>query len=206
MDLDGGGLAAVPGAMDELVTSVAAISPDGQTLFFRKVINTQAAGQPPKFVQDPALWRMPLAGGVEEIVADNRGSTREFSPNGKYLLRRSAETGPTGGRGRGAFGPASPWEVVLTENGDVVRSLESPAGDRQYKWAPSSDALTFIRTVGGVTNLWSLPLDGRPSKQLTQFAADEFGGQYAWIADGSRLVFTRRSQPTTDVLLIRNFR
>jgi Tol biopolymer transport system component len=157
-------------------------------------------------------------------VAENPGGAPNFSPDGKYFWRRAAgrvlaeDRGegqePATGRGRAGPGrrgletPAAPtrWEVVLTESGNVVRSLESLANDRQHKWAPSSDALTFIRTVDGVTNLWRLPLDGRPAEQVTRFAAGDFGGPYAWIADGSRLVFMRRAQPTTDVLLIKNFR
>ena len=193
MDLDGGGLAEIPGAIAKLVWSVAALSPDGQTLFFEKVINTQAADQPPKFVQDPSLWKVPLAGGAEEKVAEYRGASPKFSPDGKYFWRRPAATG-------------SVREVVLVASGRVAHSLEVPDSDSELQWASSSDALTFTRDVGGVTNLWRLPLDGRPAEQLTRFAAGEFGGEYAWIADGSRLVFTRPEPQTTDVLLIKNFR
>jgi Tol biopolymer transport system component len=59
-------------------------------------------------------------------------------------------------------------------------------------------------TQGGVTNVWSFPLDYKLPKQLTDFKTDQIYN-FAWSPDGKRLVLARGTT-TSDVVLIRDFR
>ncbi len=62
-------------------------------------------------------------------------------------------------------------------------------GERHYSW---------------VSNIWSLPLDGTPAKQLTNFRSDQIFF-HAWSRDGKQLALARGSV-TSDAVLISNFR
>ena len=71
-------------------------------------------------------------------------------------------------------------------------------------WLPDGRSLAYIVTRDGVSNIWSLPIDGGAPKQLTNFTTD----QIAWSAlspDGKPTLFSRGST-TKDVVLISGFR
>ena len=191
MDLEGGGLAEIPGGKNK---NVHAVSPDGLTVYFTRIA---PRGQP----ADPAEYRMPVAGGAEEKVADNFVSwaTLRRSPDAKYAFRTPVvrDTRP---------GAPDRREIVSAESGKVLRTLESQDRFVRLQWAPSSDALTFIREIDGVANILRMPIDGRPAQQITHFVAGQLSNDYGWLGDGTRLVFSRREQTPSEVLLIRNFR
>jgi Tol biopolymer transport system component len=71
------------------------------------------------------------------------------------------------------------------------------------RWAPSGDALVFIKESEGVGNLWSQPLDGSAAKRLTDFPALQIFF-YAWSPDGKQIYFSR-GQFTSDMVLISDF-
>jgi len=190
MDLDGGGLAEIPGGGNK---EVRAVSPDGLTVYFTRVVPRD---QP----NDSALYRMPVAGGPEEKAAANDSATRaRLSHDGKYSFRFPAERDTR---------PGAPdrREIVSADTGRVIRTIESPERFENLQWAPSGEALTFIRTIDGVANIWRIPIDGRPAQQITRFVAGQLDDDYGWLGDGSRLVFRRREQTPSEVLLIRHFR
>jgi serine/threonine protein kinase/Tol biopolymer transport system component len=188
MDLDGSALAEVPGGANKRVSG---LSPDGKTVFFSKESDNPAA-------PDRSRWKMPLAGGPEERVADTSRPLPTFSPDGRCFYRYPAETPAKGAPPR--------VEIVAVAGEKPLRTLEFPDKTYGYQWAHSSDALTFTRTIDGVNNIWRMPIDGRPAQQVTQFGRDQFGGNYAWTADGSRLFFTRAEPRSGEVLLIKRFR
>jgi tricorn protease-like protein len=51
-------------------------------------------------------------------------------------------------------------------------------------------ALNYVATVDGVSNIWSQPLDGTPSKRLTDFKSD-LVFNFDWSRDGRQLVLAR---------------
>ena len=71
-------------------------------------------------------------------------------------------------------------------------------------WTPDGQAVAYIRTRGGVSNIWSQPLDGSPPKQLTDFKSDRIFN-FAWSRDGKQLALSR-GVVNSDVVLISNFR
>ena len=58
------------------------------------------------------------------------------------------------------------------------------------------------RHTGGVSNIWSQPLDGDPPKPLTDFKSDSIFS-FSWSRDGKQLVYARGAV-TSDVVLIRD--
>jgi hypothetical protein len=84
---------------------------------------------------------------------------------------------------------------------DVPQSVTGPAG---LRWTPDARALTDIDTINGVSNIWSLPLDGGPPKQLTDFKTDQIF-LFDFSRDGKQLALSRGTQ-TSDVILIRDFK
>jgi len=86
------------------------------------------------------------------------------------------------------------WRLTRDRN-------RGPAG---LRWTPDGRALTYIDTKGGVSNIWSLPLDGGLPVQLTDFKADQIFW-FDFSRDGKQLALSRGTQ-TSDVILIRDFR
>ena len=65
-------------------------------------------------------------------------------------------------------------------------------------------ALNYTDTINGVSNIWSLPVDGGPPKQLTDFKTDQIFWFY-FSRDGKQLALSRGTQ-RSDVILIRDFK
>jgi Tol biopolymer transport system component len=86
--------------------------------------------------------------------------------------------------------------------------LDLPQSYRQtnagLRWTPDGRALTYVDTTDGVSNIWSLPLDGGKPVQLTNFKTDQIFW-FNFSRDGKQLVLSRGTE-TSDVVLIRNFR
>ena len=64
--------------------------------------------------------------------------------------------------------------------------------------------VAFIRTSGGVSNIWTQPLDGGEPKQLTDFK-DQRIFNFAWSRDGKQLALSR-GVVNSDVVLISGFK
>jgi Tol biopolymer transport system component len=178
MDADGGNLAQVTNGVGELPRDV---SPDGRTLMFQKMT-------------EPGLWEVSLSGGSPVKILD-QNAFAWYSPDGRYVVLEVVRD--EGGRSRRKL------EVIPAEGGAPIRSLDPPQGS-WIQWAPSGDAVTYIRVVDGVANIWSQPLTGGQPRQITDFKSGGIA-DYRWSADGKQLVF-RRGDLTTDVVLITNFR
>ncbi len=72
------------------------------------------------------------------------------------------------------------------------------------RWTPDGRGIAYIATRGGVSNIWSQPLDGGSPKQLTDFKTDRIFS-FDWSPDGKWLVLARGTE-TSDVILIKEFR
>jgi len=72
------------------------------------------------------------------------------------------------------------------------------------RWEPRGDAIDYILTRNGVSNIWQQGLTGGPPKQVTHFESGEIF-DFEWSRDGKQLALTRGSE-SSDVILIRDFR
>jgi Tol biopolymer transport system component len=106
----------------------------------------------------------------------------------------------------------SQWQlgIMSLENGRVLQTLErllpgtlSPGNMPLPAWAPADDALLFLETHNGVSNVWKLPLNGGPRTQLTHFTSDIIWS-FAVAPDGT--LFLGRGNIESDAILIHNFR
>jgi hypothetical protein len=87
--------------------------------------------------------------------------------------------------------------------GIVLDPPENVTPDTTLRWTPKGDALTMVDGRNGVSNIYVMPIDGRPGHLMTSFNS---GLIYAfdWSRSG-RLAFSR-GVTTTDVVLIRDVR
>jgi Tol biopolymer transport system component len=67
------------------------------------------------------------------------------------------------------------------------------------RWTADGRALTYIDNRGGISNIWSQPLDGGQPRQLTDFKNDQIFA-FEWSRDGRAIVCTR-GVVTSDVVL-----
>ena len=72
----------------------------------------------------------------------------------------------------------------------------------RFRWSPDGKGFDLVRMQNGVENLWRLPLDGGPLRQITSFDSDRIF-TFAWSVDGKSLALARGSV-MTDVVLIRD--
>ena len=72
------------------------------------------------------------------------------------------------------------------------------------RWAPSGDAIDYVLTRNGVSNIWRQNLAGGAPKQITNFESGQIF-DFDWSRDGKQLALTRGSE-SSDVIMISNFR
>ena len=121
--------------------------------------------------------------------ANPAGSPR-VSPDGKLILCRyfNEETQTWG-------------HAVLTyESATVQRLFRLPASADGAHWYLGGKEISFVDTRNGVSNIWSMPVDGGEAKQITNFTSGLIFS-YAWSYDWKHLAVARGNE-TSDVVLI----
>jgi serine/threonine protein kinase/Tol biopolymer transport system component len=142
------------------------------------------------------LWKMPVAGGPPvEIARSSRGGAL-FSRDGKHILHGYLRS--EGGRFVTAAG------IVGAAGGELVWSYDAPEGVGELRWAPTSDALTYIVTRDGVSNIWRQPLGSGAPAQITDFKSGIIFS-FDWSPDGKRLALAR-GETVGDAVLVSDFR
>lgn len=133
---------------------------------------------------DWTLWKVPIGGGgPEQVTHRYLGVIPRISPDGKLIAADD--------NGRVAIYPFEGGEPIKVFN-NLFR----------FSWAPSGQALEYIDQSR--SNINSQPLDGGPSKRLTNFKS----GLIGWFdrsRDGKQLALSRGTL-TNDVVLVSDFR
>ena len=143
----------------------------------------------------PYLWKVSIDGGNAVQLIDKYTNSPEVSPDGKWIVcsyRKEVN---------------STWRyaIIPYEGGEPSKVFDLLGKKGNFRWSPDGRSLNYLRdTQGGVTNVWSFPLDDKPPKQLTDFKTEQIYN-FAWSVDGKRLVLARGTT-TSDVLLIKDFR
>ena len=159
-----------------------ALSPDGRSALYRDLVSG-------------SLMRIPIDGGNPQKLADQFLGEAAVSSDGKRIAHDSFVR----------QGDLFRRQIVLARAEDGQPSgpmIPWPEGNG-LQWSPAGDALTYIKEIEGVGNLWSQPLDGSPARQLTRFPSLQLFS-YAWSPDGKQIYFSR-GQTTSDMVLIRDF-
>ncbi|HEY3028154.1 MAG TPA: DPP IV N-terminal domain-containing protein, partial [Pyrinomonadaceae bacterium] len=144
------------------------------------------------------VWKVSIDGGEPVRLTDQYTGVPTVSPDGSLIACFYREDQPN-----------SPVKVAIIPfaGGDPVKVLDIPHSFKiiaSPRWTLDGRALTFIDTINGVSNIWSLPLDGGKPVQLTDFKTDQIFW-FDFSRDGKQLALSRGTQ-TSDVILIRDFR
>jgi Tol biopolymer transport system component/DNA-binding winged helix-turn-helix (wHTH) protein len=159
-------------------------SPDGKWVFYQ----SEHSGM--------RSWRVSIEGGEPMPVTDQFSTSSAVSPDGKWVCYAYDQDDTE----------APKIAIAGLQRGTPVKKFDIPptATRDQVLWSADSRALTYIDTAKGISNIWSLPLDGTPAKQLTDFRSDQIFF-HAWSRDGKQLALAR-GIVTSDAVLISNFR
>jgi Tol biopolymer transport system component/DNA-binding winged helix-turn-helix (wHTH) protein len=138
-----------------------------------------------------------------EVLAQDfvAGFSLKFSPDGKRIVYLVAPV----------ESPASPsaskpyqLKVIPFDGGVPVYQFDWRAPFGILRWAPEGEAVEYVLTRNGVSNIWRQKLSGGPPKQITNFESGQIF-DFEWSRDGKQLALTRGSE-SSDVILISNFR
>jgi Tol biopolymer transport system component len=157
-------------------------SPDGKFVYYMN------------FHHPEKIWRKPIDRGPPSAIADVLGSTLfgtlTISPDGKLLSYSYQQYSP----------PFVALAVIPADGGDPIHTFKVPGTLGRLRWSPDGNALQYLLTLGGATNLWEQPLNGGSAKQLTSFKTGQIF-DFSWSRDRKRLLLAR-GQTTRDVVLI----
>lgn len=138
-----------------------------------------------------SLWKIPIEGGDSIQINERLAVKPAVSPDGKWIAFQSFGDQPTSG----------PKLAILPFDGSQpAKLLDVPLV--QYRWAADGKAILYLDDKDGVSNVWSQPVEGGASKQLTKFTADQIFS-FDWSRDGKTIVCSR-GVVTTDVVLIKD--
>lgn len=181
---------------DEPVATSPQCSPDGRwviyvqspSLTLRRV--TITGEKPPETIANiPAAWEL----GVLAL-----------SPEGERIAYVAAPETPVGNLSSPSVSQPNELKVIAFDSGNRLHQFEWPASAWRPRWAPQGDAIDYILTRNGVSNIWQQRLSGGSPKQVTHFDSGEIF-DFDWSRDGRQLALTRGSE-TSDVILMSNFR
>ncbi|HYJ87006.1 MAG TPA: hypothetical protein VEW46_13180, partial [Pyrinomonadaceae bacterium] len=94
--------------------------------------------------------------------------------------------------------------VMPYPSGPPIKTLEVSLNSRDVGlgWTADSKAITYADSHDDADNIWSLPLDGSPAKQLTNFTSGLIFS-FQMSPDGKQIALSRGSQ-IDDVILLRD--
>ena len=196
MDPDGGNLKRLTDGPGDIFPQS---SPDGRWVVF---YSTRSGAL--------RLWKVSIDGGVPVRLSDQVMFNPTVSPDGSQIagFYREYREGQPDALIKVAIIPFAGGDPVKLL--DAPQSLEGTQGSAGglaaggLRWTHDGHALTYVATKGGVSNIWSLPLDGGKPVQLTDFRTDRIFW-YDYSRDGKQLALSRGTE-TSDVILIRDFR
>ena len=171
-------------------------SPDGKWVIYVQVPSltvmrvTITGEKPPETItRSPAAWEL-------DVLA--------FSPEGKRIAYVAAPETPVVNPSSPSGSQPNQLKVIAFDGGTLLHQFDWPASAWRPRWAPRGDAIDYILTRNGVSNIWQQRLTGGPPRQVTHFDSGEIF-DFEWSRNGRQQAFTRGSE-NSDVILMSNFR
>jgi eukaryotic-like serine/threonine-protein kinase len=134
--------------------------------------------------------------------ASGGGYSLEISPDGKQIVYVASPNAPD--VAPPSVSKPNQLKVIPFDGGAPLYQFDWPASASEPHWAPGGEAVEYVLTRKGVSNIWRQKLVGGPPKQITNFASGLIF-DFDWSRDGKQLALTRGSQ-SSDVILISNSR
>jgi Tol biopolymer transport system component len=181
----------------------------------QKQLTFEPGGVPGFSVSRDGSWVVynPFIGGIRKVSIDGANVSRpaelvgkgsftypQLSPDGKlvaYFFKDEHSLRPKIG-------------IINFDDGALFKTIDLPLTAlpgtydslfyRGWHWSPDGQAIVYVNTIGGVSNLWSQSIDGGAGKQITNFKSDRIL-TFAFSPDGRQLAFARSSR-TSDAVLI----
>jgi dipeptidyl aminopeptidase/acylaminoacyl peptidase len=144
---------------------------------------------------EKGIWKVPIEGGDPVRLNDREATSPSVSPDGKmiaYLYHDPAAT------------PVDGVEIMTSEGGPPMRRLDASISSFTVCWTADGRFLLYSKDKGGVSNIWSEPIAGRPAKQISHYNRDVMF-RFDLSRDGKRLLMERGTH-NQDLLLIRDVR
>ena len=134
------------------------------------------------------IRKVPAEGGNSTLVLKNAFDP-QVSPDGRFIAagvndEEHDTTNPV---------------ILSMANVSIIRPLA--IGPGPVVWSPDGSSLIAVQTKNYVGNLWKVPADGTPAKQITDFASERILA-IALSRDG-RLAMCRGGDVASDVVLIK---
>jgi Tol biopolymer transport system component/DNA-binding winged helix-turn-helix (wHTH) protein len=181
---------------DETLATSPQCSPDGKWVAYAQVasmtlMRVPITGEtPPKTItESPAAWLL-------DVLA--------FSPESKRIAYVAAPETPVVNPSSPSGSQPNQLKVIAFDGGTLIHQFDWPTSAWRARWTPRGDAIDYILTRNGVSNLWQQNLAGGAPKQITNFESGQIF-DFDWSRDGRQLALTRGSE-SSDVIMIRNFR
>ena len=161
------------------------VSPDGKTVFFASARSGAST-----------IWKVGIDGGSPEQVSNRASQFPLVSPDGKlisyFYLDEQVNNQPK-------------LAIINSEGGEIVKTIDLPGTVQpvSFAWMPDGHSIAFLDSATGILNVWSTPIDGGTSKQLTNFKS-EFLTSFSISRTGEIAAY--RWHATRDIVLIKSFR
>jgi len=142
-----------------------------------------------------SLWRVPATGGRPEQLTQFPSTFPHASPDGEWVAYIIEDPNRSG------FG------IVPASGGQPAKMFEisysSPGGVAVVRWSPASDAIDFVDTRDGVSNIWRQPIEGGAPQKVTDFGSGLIF-DFVWLPNGKDMAVARGGT-SSDVVRIQNF-
>lgn len=141
---------------------------------------------------EKTIWKIPFEGGEPAQIVSSPSYRADISPDGRHFACWYK------------LDEKTPWKIAIfpIEGGNPIKLLDAAPGSPIH-WTPDGNAISFVKTIYGISNIWNCPINGDDPKQLTQFTSERIVN-FDWSED-NRLILSR-SQTVRDVVLITDFK
>ena len=174
---------------------------DNDTHSIHQITYTQLEDQSPTFTPDGwilyghqaqddyRIWRVRRTGGEASQLMGMVARSPAVSPSGSYLVCRLLDE------------KSEKWQVAVLDlrSRKVIAQYPEIRSGSRVKWSPDETALTYVRDVNGVSNVWKTPTGGGSEARLTAFKEQKIFS-FDWSPDGRNLAMVRGTDASEVVL------
>lgn len=131
-----------------------------------------------------------------------------FSPDGKRIAYIASPVSPVDNPSSPSSSQPNQLRVIAFDEGTTLQQFDWPVSAGLFfgspHWAPASEAIDYVLTHNGVSNIWRQNLVRGTTKQITNFESGQIF-DFNWSRDGRQLALTRGNE-SSDVIMISHFR